>query len=223
MRINCGRAVAAAAVANMVAAILPEEYSTLRRRRRRQRPPVAISLLRRRSLVGDAGSLISATDCEIPTDRRCCNSRQHWRRSVASIGDRPSPMLATKAADVGGPCRRRRRPPRRPAHNRCASASQSPATANRGAILHEDYSGSVSAIGGRRRRRLRDWCESIVGGPSPRPPATVKAMLIDCRRRQHWRPLSPATATQGAILLEEYNGYLVTTTVNSTYITSRDH
>ncbi|EYC12691.1 hypothetical protein Y032_0046g1365 [Ancylostoma ceylanicum] len=63
--------------------------------------------------------------------------RQCWRRAIANVGDRPPPMLATVAtapidcgisqsvADVGDSDRR---PP-------------SPATANRGAILLEEYSG----------------------------------------------------------------------------------
>ncbi|EYB87703.1 hypothetical protein Y032_0258g431 [Ancylostoma ceylanicum] len=70
--------------------------------------------------------------------RQCLgsNSRQYWRRSVANIGDDRLPISAT----VG---RQSWRPPRRPAHNRCALSSQPPATATRGAIVLEDNSGSV--------------------------------------------------------------------------------
>ncbi|EYC01231.1 hypothetical protein Y032_0109g86 [Ancylostoma ceylanicum] len=38
--------------------------------------------------------------------------------------------------------------------------------------------------------------------------AAVVAANIGGRHRQHQRLTSPATATQGAILLEEYSGYL---------------
>ncbi|EYC10139.1 hypothetical protein Y032_0057g2782 [Ancylostoma ceylanicum] len=107
-----------------VAAILLKEYSTAIRRRWRRRPPVAN--------VGDGGSPTSATDCEIPQSIGAV-------ATVANIGDCRSPTLAIA---------RRQHLRRRPLpHNRCAPASQSPATANRGAILLEDYSGSVSGPG----------------------------------------------------------------------------
>ncbi|EYB83493.1 hypothetical protein Y032_0334g2835 [Ancylostoma ceylanicum] len=110
-----------------------------------------------------------------------------WRPTIANVGDCCNDAYRLWDFAIGRRCWRSavanisdRRPP-------------SPATANRGAILLEKYSGYPT-------HRL--WAGRRL------PPAIVKAMHIDCRRRQHRRPASPATATQGAILLEEYSGYL---------------